>query len=441
MSSEFALEKEGFQKHLQSLFEQSNFHHDEVFELRKKAWTRFLQLGLPDKNSEIYRYIKLRQFFCQQPTFFSSKNSLTKKEIEKFIQPECKDSFIVFVNGNYCSELSNTKAVPSSVAILSLQEAMATYGTFLTNQWSKSIKEEKDAFALLNSALHQQGAFIYVPPKTVCSATIQILNFLQEEQSNSLLLTNPRLQLFIGAQSEANFLICQKQSDPHAQLINQLIEVSLEESARAHFSQLYYEQPALSWKFSAFRATLKRNAYLKTLCISEGSATTRMDYHVTLTGENSEASLNGLCMVKEKREAHTNICIEHQAPHCRSHQLFKSILNDFGKTSFEGKILVKQAAQKTEAFQLNNNLLLSDYAHADSKPNLEIFADDVKASHGATVGQLDQEQLFYMKTRGFSHAIATNLLVFGFCEQIITMIAIPSIKKAVAFRAHHYLME
>ena len=126
------------------------------------------------------------------------------------------------------------------------------------------------------------------------------------------------------------------------------------------------------------------------------------------------------CWTK-KRESHTNVHIEHQAPHCRSHQLFKGVLTDVSRSSFEGKIYVKQAAQKTEAYQLNNNLLLSDRANADSKPNLEIFADDVKASHGATVGQLDAEQLFYLRARGFTDNDAKNLLVDGYAKESLTL--------------------
>ena len=136
-------------------------------------------------------------------------------------------------------------------------------------------------------------------------------------------------------------------------------------------------------------------------------------------------------MLKEKREAHTHVIVDHQAPHCRSRQLFKGILDDLSSSSFEGKILVRQAADKTDAFQLNNNILLSDRANADSKPNLEIFAPDVKASHGATVGQLDNELLFYLKTRGFSDKAAKNILIYGFCQDVVDLVDIPSLKEAI----------
>ena len=144
-------------------------------------------------------------------------------------------------------------------------------------------------------------------------------------------------------------------------------------------------------------------------------------------------------MLSGKNESHTHVLVDHQAPNCRSMQLFKGALNDVSRSSFEGKILVRQLAQKTEAFQLNNNLLLSDRANADSKPNLEIFADDVKASHGSTVGQLDAEQIFYMKTRGFSDADAKNLLVYGYCQEVIEMISVDSVRLRLKSIAQNYM--
>ena len=153
--------------------------------------------------------------------------------------------------------------------------------------------------------------------------------------------------------------------------------------------------------------------------MTEGAKTVREDYKIALNGENGEADLNGLWVLKEKNECHVNVMIEHVAPHCRSNQLFKGVLDDFARSSFEGKIWVRKEAQKTDAFQLNNNLLLSDHANADSKPNLEIFADDVKASHGSTMGQVDEEQLFYLKTRGFSKEVAEKFLVRAFCQEVL----------------------
>ena len=208
---------------------------------------------------------------------------------------------------------------------------------------------------------------------------------------------------------------------------------------RLDYTQALCGEHRLAWHLDAFRATLKRDSYLKTVSVTEGGMTVRNDYRITLAGENAEALLNGIWMLSDKREAHANIFIDHQAPICRSFQLFKDVLTDFSRSSFEGKIMVRQAAQKTEAFQLNNNLLLNDHAHADSKPNLEIFADDVKASHGATFGQLDPDQLFYLKTRGFSDETAKNLLIYGFCEQVIELIPILSLRQEFSHLVRNYL--
>lgn len=403
---------------------------------RLKAWDHFLQLGLPNRRTELYRYIKVRHLFAQSYDL-PPVSTLTANQIAPYVQPECKKSLIVFVNGDYQPLLSCREAIPEQVFISNLEEAALTYGTFLNNQWTKSLKEEQDPFVAINGAVHRQGAFVYIPPKTVIEAPIQILHLIQTE--NQLCMLAPRLNVFAGAHSQVTFLAPQKQLSAHGYFINQVVEMALEENAHVHYNQVLCDEHPTAWHLDALRATLKRNATLKTVCVTEGSMTVRSDYHVVLAGENAEVFLNGVWMLKDKREAHTNVFIEHQAPNCRSFQLFKGVLNDFSRSSFEGKIMVRQAAQKTEAFQRNDNLILSDHAHADSKPNLEIFADDVKASHGATVGQLDQDQLFYMKTRGFDTASAKNLLIYGFCEQVIEMLSVASIKQMISAKAKNYL--
>ena len=269
------------------------------------------------------------------------------------------------------------------MVVSTLQEATRTFGTFFNNHWTKSLKDEDDTFAIINSALHRQGAFVYIPPKTVVEAPIQILNLVTEQDQLSMLM--PRVNLFVGAQSDVKVVSVLKQSVSQGYFVNQVSDFVLDEDAHVHYTQILNDEHPLGWHFEAVRAHLKRQSTFKTVCVTDGGMTVRTDYRIFLAGENAEALLNGVCMLGDKREAHTHIFIDHQAPNCRSYQLFKNVLNDFSRSSFEGKIMVRQPAQKTEAFQLNNNLLLSDHAHADSKPNLEIFADDVKASHGATV--------------------------------------------------------
>lgn len=434
MMAQSELEQESFQDLLEGLRERST-RSDSLEKMRQKFWQRFLEMGLPTRQDEAYRYIKLRQLFSHQYTIGSDKN-LQQNQILPWVYPECQRSFIVFVNGNYSASLSNLDALPSKVVVSSLQEAVNTYGTLLNNMSARSLKEETDCFAVINGALHGRGAFIYVPPETKIESPIQILHLLASDHPHEMMI--PRLQVFIGCQSEVNIICSQKNLTESTYFVNQVTELILDDRSHLRFTQVYCGEYSQSWHLDAVRATLKSNCTLKSVCVTEGSATVRTDYRVSLMGENAEAELNGISMLSSKSESHAHVFMDHQAPHCRSHQLFKNVLNDFSRSSFEGKIMVRQPAQKTEAFQLNNNLILSDHAHADSKPNLEIFADDVKASHGATVGQLDAEQLFYMKTRGFSDKAAKNLLVFGFCEQVIGMIPVLSPREEISSKARYY---
>lgn len=420
------LEQESFKALLESFHAQRS-SADPLHRMRQKAWEQFLTLGLPSRQEERYRYLKLRSLFSHAYSLAEEKN-IRKEEILSWVAPECQRSYLVFVNGHYFPELSCIEALPSNMVICSLSEAVQTYAALLNNYWNQALKHEKDAFAALNGALHARGAFVYLPPKTKGEAPLQILHVIDNDQPTMMM---PRLQLFVGARSEIEIVYTQKQQASAPYFVNQAAEIILEEGAHVHYTQMLCEEHPLAWHFDAFRAILKRNSTLKTVCVTKGSHTVRTDYQISLVGENAEALLNGVWILANKREAHVNVLVDHQAPSCRSYQLFKGVLNDFSRSSFEGKIMVQPIAQKTEAFQLNRNLILDDYAHADSKPNLEIFADDVKASHGATVGQLDEEQLFYMKTRGFSDRQAKNLLITGFCEEVIEKLPLLSLKEGL----------
>jgi Fe-S cluster assembly protein SufD len=408
---------------------------DALQKIRSRAWELYVELGLPKRENEVYRYIRLKNLYSESYSFSASSNVL-KEKIVPYIYPECAHSFLVFVNGFFNPDLSNTTDLPPRIVIRPLKEAAQTYGTFLNNQWGKTMKEETDPFAALNVALHPEGAFIYIPPKTQLDIPIQILNVVAAENESTLLM--PRTQFFIGAQSEITVISTQAILSEKKYFINQSVDFTIEEDSHLHYIQRN-EDTEDGWNFSATRATLKRNSTFKKVCVTQGGGTIRNDYRILLTGENAEALLNGISMLSNKRESHTHVVMDHQAPNCRSMQLYKNVLNHVSRSCFEGKILVRQAAQKTQAFQLNNNLLLSDRAHADSKPNLEIFADDVKASHGATIGQLDPEHLFYLKTRGLSEAEAKNSLVYGFCKEVIDMLSIPSTLKEVDTFAQNYV--
>lgn len=426
-----------FQAMLEKLYEknaQNGLHQI----IKDKAWQRLREIGLPTRHSEAFQYIRTRSLYSRSFEF-SFYADIDPETLQPFILPECSQSVLVLINGHYQPDLSRLSALPKKLIVLPLQEAYRTYGSFLNNQWNKFLKEESDPFSLINGALYQDGLFLYAPPKTVLNVPIQILQITAAQEVP--IFSTPRLQGFIGSQSQVDLISTHAYLSEQETLLNFSMDFSLDDDSHLRFIQMPFNQSKDSWHFDSFRANLKRNCVLKTVLATEGLSSQRYDYRISLAGENAEADLNGIWLLSENNEAHAHVLIDHQAPHCRSMQLFKGVLNDSSHSSFEGKILVQQAAQKTEAFQLNNNLLLSDKARAESKPNLEIFADDVKASHGATVGQLDKEQLFYLKTRGYSENAAKNLLVYGYCKEIFDLVPLTSIRNEIHNRAKKYLIK
>ena len=404
---------ETFQKLLQSHYESSPQDR-----FREMGWKRYLELGLPTKKNEAYRYVKLRTLFDIKPKTPTQKP--TREEIAPFILDECQESCLVFVNGQYRPELSNRKGVPTKVNILELSQATKTFGAFLSNHWTKGLGEETDPFVALNTALQECGAFLYIPPNTEVTVPIQILNVATDSFSN------PKFQCFVGA--ESTLTVVSSQAKRGISGINHVNDIHCEEGARVTLYQTTFGSIDEGWHLEATRATLKKDAQFETVKITPGSSTSRYDYKVHLSGENCETSLNSLTMLREKKEAHDNVWIHHHVPSCRSNQLFKTVLLDHAHSSFEGKIYVEQEAQQTEAYQLNANLLLSEHARAESKPNLEIFADDVRASHGATFGKLEEEQIFYLKTRGLTEQEAKKALIEGFCQEVLEKVSLSSLK-------------
>jgi Fe-S cluster assembly protein SufD len=356
---------------------------DPLQQMRKKGWDRFLEIGLPKEGQEAFQYLNKK---------FTFPPLTKRKQLE--LEP-CEG--LVFVDGFFEESLSFIQA---PVICLPLDQAIRSYGLFLQNRMNKTIREEKDPFAAVNAALQGRGAFIYVPPK--CKAALHLIHHFLDPG-----MASPRIHLYVGKNAELNLT---QSSNGTSGFYNNLIDLVLDEGAQLYFSD-YSEG-----HFQSIRSTLKRDSKFKAVFLGKQ---VRSSIQVELTEENSEAEMLGLSRLEAKEEAHFHTNMEHKAPHTRSRQHFKSVVNGQAKFSFEGKIHVFPVAQKTESYQLNNNLILSDEASANAKPNLEIFADDVKASHGATMGQLDEEQLFYLRSRGLSLTIAKEWLISGFCQEIL----------------------
>jgi FeS assembly ATPase SufC/FeS assembly protein SufD len=406
----------------------------EVSTWQAQAWKKLQSIGLPEKKEEAFQYVSLRKLYESLLTEKASSEKPFEFDLASLILPESQNSYVVFKDGSFCSELSK---LPSSLIVLPLEEALkSSYATFLKHHMNLLLEQEKDPWALLNSALCKQGIFVYVPAKTQLKSPIQVLH-VQTDPSG--LYCGPRVHLFLGAHAEVQ-MVSSFYSGPNSKtLCNDYLDVSLEE--KASFSHvLSNENQSSCWGFSSFRASLKKDSKLSSCMVTFGSPGFRRDYFISLLGERAEAELKGLTAIGDHAEGHVHIHMEHAAPGCRSHQFFKNVLADHSRSSFTGKIYVRRIAQKTEAYQLNQNLLLSDFATANTKPNLEIFADDVKASHGATVSQLDEEQIFYLRTRGVPLLQAKSLLAVGFCRQVLDEIKVASLRHKLSEVCQQFLL-
>ncbi|OGN56622.1 MAG: hypothetical protein A3D96_05725 [Chlamydiae bacterium RIFCSPHIGHO2_12_FULL_44_59] len=356
---------------------------DPLIHTRKKAWDRFEQIGLPRSKQEAFQYVR-KEFCYPKP---ASQKRVSQKSEEG----------LVFVDG-FFDEASST--IPGPLIVLPIEKAMKSYGLFLQSRMQKVIQEEMDPFAALNGAFQGSGAFLYVPPK--CKAALQIVHVLTQDG-----MASPRLHIYLGRGAR---LELEQISQGKSEFSNAFLDCVLDQDATMKWVD------RSEGDFVAVRALLKKSSKLTTVSLGK---LFRTSLKVELAEEEAEAELYGLAEVGGNTQTHFHALVEHIAPRTKSRQHFKSVLKESSRFSFEGKIYVHSEAQKTEAYQLNNNMVLSDDAAAHAKPNLEIFADDVKASHGATVGGLNEEQLFYLRTRGLSQAMATDWLIRGFCQEIL----------------------
>lgn len=436
MDEIFLANQEQFLKTLEALFKAAS-KHPLLKKLKERSWNQFLQSSLPSQKDEVFRYVRLRKLY-ENKIERKERVLLQKETIQSFIDPESKGSCAVFVDGCFEEGLSSFENLPNKVLALGLEEASLSFGALLQNHFSRMLQEEKDPFALLNTSLYEGGLFLMVPPKTTLSTPLQLLHVVTKEGG----LLFPRCDAFLGKESEITVTSRTVGLDGEPCFISGIANFIQEEGSSLHYSRVNLKEDFKEKKvfhFEAVRADLKKDAKFHSCIASTGRDCYRDDYRVSLRGENGEASLNGVAMLSDSVEHHTHVFVGHFAPHCRSNQLFKAALDEKSRSSFEGKIFVAKEADKTDAFQLNNNLILSEGAEGFSKPNLEIFADDVKASHGSTVGQLDLDELFYMKARGLSEAISKNLLVQGFCREVIESFPEGTIKHLAEDASSNYL--
>jgi Fe-S cluster assembly protein SufD len=389
-------------------------------ELQQAALNRFELLGFPQSKHEMYTYLNTKGLVETAFGLSDGSKKVSEDFVAGHIYPGCESQCLVFVDGILNRDLSRFEGV--STNLVPLSEAVSDQE--LKKYLLETVEDENDVFAALSTAFCGEGLVFKVGDNTQISGPVQVL-FVST--GGSPVMHAPRIVWQLGKLSEVK-VIEKFVGVEGGYFINAVQDWLLAEGAGASFTQVQADASD-AWHFSKTRVHLHRNSRFHSSNASFGTQLARHHYDVRLKEEGSELRLNGVTVLDDKEQVHNFIRIHHEAPQCISHQHFKNIINGQARSSFDGTVIVNQGAQLTSSDQLINNLMLSNDCHADNKPNLMIFADDVKCTHGATIGQIDEEQWFYLQTRGLSARVAKELLTRSFAKSIIETIEFPEVVK------------
>lgn len=403
-------------------------------EYQKMAFEKLLKVGFPTSKNEAYKYMRISSLLSAS----YRKASLEKVDeslIEKAITPFKDLPYLLIYNGHFLPRYSNVDKCDPRIIIKPLYDAFYSYSVFFKNILSKWIEKETDPFALLNLSVGNEGVFIYAPSNVVQKDPIVIVEVNQGEGSA---FAAPLVMTSIGKNSEVDFMTHFEKNTSPTFLNSSLYFYNLEENSKV--KKIHHPAQKEGISFEAFRVYQKDHSYFKMVCANINSKKTRLDCNIQLLGKEANAEIISLSALKKNEEMHTHILVEHHQESGYSRQLVKNLYNDASVGSFDGKIYIHQEAQKTNAYQLNQNCLLSDQATSYSKPGLEIFADDVKASHGSTTGQIDKEHLFYLQSRGLSKEESVKLLLEAFCFEVLDEIKFKNLKDIVSKNLLNYFV-
>jgi len=405
--------------------------------LREAAFDRFKELGFPTVKDEEWKYTNVAPLtkLSFQTARDDGSSEVTSAEVNRLGCVEAKNSQLVFVNGALRKDLSSLADVPAGVIAMGLVEAIEEpgYQELIREYLGRGVGYNTNGFVALNTAMLAGGAFVLIPRNVEIHKPLSLL-FLSAGNVASF----PRVLVIAEANCKATLIESYANAGAGVSFTNAVVEVVLQEGSRLEHYKVQRESVE-SFHIASTSATLGTNASYDSTAINFGAQLSRHDVAVQMGQEGAECWVDGLYVVSSGQHTDTHSVIDHQQPHCTSHQLYKGILDGKSRAVFNGKISVRHGAQKTDAMQTNKNLLLSKEARVDTKPQLEILADDVKCAHGAAVGQIDEDQLFYLQTRGTHGELARNLLTYGFAEEVIGKIKIDSIRSQLDEAVLHRL--
>jgi Fe-S cluster assembly protein SufD len=407
--------------------------------LREEAWRRFLSLGFPTTHDEDWRFTSVapiaeRPFTVAAPLASDPRDA----EVGSFRLPGEVASELVFVDGHYVPALSRVDGLPPGFRVESLNTALTADPGAMDRYLARIAPFERHAFVALNTAFLDEGAFIHVPSRVDLRHPILLLFLSAHSSGAQPAMVHPRVLVVVGASSRCSVVETYAGPARLQYFTNAVTEIVVGENAAIEHYTLQHESPEAA-HVHAIHVQAERSAACSLHSISAGGALVRNDVVAVLNGEGVECTLNGLYVADGQQLVDNHTTIDHARPHCGSREIYKGILADRARGVFNGKIIVRPDAQKTDAKQTNRALLLSESAQINTKPQLEIFANDVKCTHGAAVGQLDDEALFYLRSRGLSHGDARQLLIHAFAADVLSRLPLEAVRAGVEQRVERQL--
>jgi Fe-S cluster assembly protein SufD len=405
-------------------FEQAHFEAKQpswVFPIRKAAMTRFAEAGFPTVNDEDWRFTNVAPIakLPFNPVLAYSGDGLDAAAIRRYSFTGLKASRLVFVNGHFSKDLSSILPQKDGIKINSLAAALNSDPELIEKYLARHAQTEKNAFTALNTAFFQDGAFLYVPAGKTVAEPVHLLFVSTGAEAGAT--AHPRNLIIAEKNSKLTVIQTYVSTADAVYFTNTVSEMVIGENAVVEHCK-FQDESAQAYHIAAIHAHLGRNCNFIAHSIATGARLSRNNISTSLADEGVECVLNGLYLTRDEQLADHHMVVEHAKPHCNSHEYYNGILDGRSKGVFHGRILVRPNAQKTDAKQTNKNLLLSDDATIDTKPQLEIYADDVKCTHGATVGQLNDESIFYLRARGIGLDKARQMLIHAFAGEIIDRI-------------------
>lgn len=409
-----------------------NKHAPQVLnDLRDKAFDDFCRLGFPSKKVERYKYTDIQKIF--EPNYGLNLNRLeipvNPYDVFKCDVPNLSTSLYFVVNDSFYDKMLPKCSLAEGVIVGSLSKVATEHPELVAKYYGKIANTGDDAVTALNTMLSQDGLMVYVPKNVKVEKAIQVINILRSDVD---LMVNRRVLIVMEQGSEAKFLFCDHAADDRNFLATQVIEAFVGENAKLDLyclEETHYKNTRVSNVYIEQQANSVVNHNVITL--HNGVTRNRLD--LVFKGEGAECFANGCVIADKSQHIDNNTLIDHQVGHCTSHQLYKYVLGDEAVGAFAGRILVRKDAQKTSSNEINQNLCTTKKARMFTQPMLEIYADDVKCSHGSTVGQLNDAAMFYMRQRGISEKEAKLLLEFAFVNEVVDQIQLEPLKERLRY--------